>query len=133
MRLRYGLFLAFTVACGSGGSSYSTSPPPPPPPGPPPPPTGTVAVSITNYTFSPDTTRISAGQSVRWSNDDAVAHTVTSDMGATLNSGNLSGTGTDGYGNMTAGANYTQSFFSKGNYPYHCSNHPNMKGVVVVS
>jgi len=135
MRLCYGLLLVFLVACG-GGSSYSTSAPPPPPPGPtppPPPPSGTVALAITNYTFSPDTVTISAGQSVRWTNMDNVSHTVTSDTGSTLNSGGIGGTGTDSYGNATNGGNYTRAFFTKGTFLYHCSNHGTMKGVVIVN
>ena len=136
MRLRYGLCLAFTVACGSATSS-SNNPSPPPPPGPtppPPPPSGSVAVKITNYSFSPDTTSISVGQSVRWTNNDGVSHSVTSDTGTTLNSGAIAGTGTDSYGNPTGGGNYTKAFFTKGTLLYHCSIHPTtMQGVVIVN
>jgi plastocyanin len=127
MRLRYGLFIALTVGCGSS-TSYSSNPPPAPPP---PPPTNTAAVSIMNSSFGPDTTRIAMGYSVRWTNNDAISHSVTSDSANTFDSGALAGTGTDAYG-PTAGGSYTRAFSVQGTYPYHCMIHTYMKGVVIV-
>jgi len=47
---------------------------------------------------------------VTWTNNDAVAHTVTSDSGGELNSGVLQ-----------PGDSYTYTFNSAGNFYYHCS------------
>lgn len=136
MRLRYGLFLAFTVACGSS-TSYSSSPPPAPPPGPPPPPAPpppiTVAVSIAEYTYTPDTVTIKAGNAVKWTNMGTYGHSATAD-GGSFDSGTLGPPGVDQYGNATAGATYTKTFGTQGSFPYHCTVHPTvMMGVVIVT
>ena len=133
MRLRYGLFLAFTVACGSS-TSYSSSPPPAPPPGPPPPPPppGSTGVTISDYRFSPDSVMIRAGTNVMWTNQ-GVTHTVTADNG-TFDSGSLAGPMPDGYGGMTTGGTYSHTFSTPGTFTYHCSVHPTqMKAVLVVT
>jgi plastocyanin len=133
MRLRYGLFVAFTVACGSS-TSYSSNPPPAPPPAPPPPPpAGSMTVTITEYRFAPDTVTIKVGASVQWANQGTVTHSVTADSGA-FDSGSLSGSMPDGYGGMTSGQTYTRTFTTARSFPYHCSIHPTqMQGVVIVT
>lgn len=89
-------------------------------------------VAIAEYTFTPDTVTIAAGTAVRWANTGTLAHTVTSDSG-TFASAQLAAPGTNGYGGMTAGAVFQRSFASAGTFPYHCSNHPYMHGVVIVT
>jgi plastocyanin len=132
MHLRYGLFLAFTVGCGSS-TSYSSNPPPGPPPPPPPPPPGTTAVGISEYRFSPDSITIKAGTSVQWTNSGSVSHSVTADNNS-FDSGSLSGSMPDNYGGMTAGGSYTRAFPTAGRFPYHCMIHPTqMQGVVIVT
>jgi plastocyanin len=131
-RLCYGLLLGAVAACG-GGNSYGTNPPPPPPPGPPPPPApGTVAVTISDNQYTPDTISIAVGTPVRWTNEGGSSHSVTAD-GGTFNSGTMSGPGNDGYGNPTAGATYTRTFSTQGTFAYHCSVHPTMHGAVIVT
>ncbi|HEV2669651.1 MAG TPA: plastocyanin/azurin family copper-binding protein [Gemmatimonadales bacterium] len=92
-----------------------------------------MSVSIQNYAFAPNSITVPAGTSVRWTNIDSVSHSVTSDNGV-FTSSNLSGTGTDPYGQPTGGGQYTRTFFTAGTFPYHCSVHPTtMKGTVIVT
>lgn len=83
---------------------------------------GTVNVSIQNYAFNPSsiTVVIGVNNTVKWTNNDAVTHTVTGDDGSW------------GSGGLSTGATYTHSFDSPGVYNYHCSIHPYMMGTVVV-
>jgi YVTN family beta-propeller protein len=77
-------------------------------------------VSIAKFAFVPDTITISAGQSVTWTNNDPVAHTVTSDD-KIWDSGDLS-----------PNATFTQTFSQPGTYAYRCTIHPFIRGTVVV-
>ena len=96
-------------------------------------PAATGHVTIAEYSFTPDTVTVAAGEAVRWSNAGTLAHTVTSDSGA-FTSAQLAAPGTDPYGGMTAGAVYQRTFPTAGTFPYHCANHPTqMKGVVIVT
>ena len=79
--------------------------------------TGT-AVTISNFTFTPADVTVKAGESVTWTNNDSVAHTVT---GAAFDSGQ-----------MAPGATYTHKFDTAGSFDYKCSIHPNMTGKVTV-
>ena len=130
MRLCYSLLLASLAACGSS-TSYS-NPPPPPPPAPPPAP-NTVFVTVSEFQFTPDTVRITAGIPVRWTNTGTLSHSVVSDTAGQFNSGTLSSGGVDRNGMPYAGSTYDRTFTSAGTYPYYCSFHPQMKGVVIVS
>ena len=71
--------------------------------------------------YSPNEIRIEVGQSLTWTNDDEVAHTVTADEGA-FDSGFLD-----------PGASFTFTFDEAGTYTYFCKPHPWMKGAVVVA
>lgn len=64
---------------------------------------------------------VESGTTVRWTNEDEDAHTVTGDNGGP-NSGQIQENGT-----------YSYTFNTPGTYPYHCANHPEMEGVVVVT
>ncbi|HUP01516.1 MAG TPA: cupredoxin family copper-binding protein [Gemmatimonadota bacterium] len=77
-------------------------------------------VSIRDFIFGPAEIRIVAGETVRWVNDDGVAHTVTADEGS-FDSGLIQ-----------PGEGYSRRFEAPGRYPYHCVPHPFMKAVVVV-
>src|SRR5260370_42157081 len=77
-------------------------------------------VRMAAYAFQTPSVTISAGQAVRWTNDDAVEHSVTFD-GTEPGSPLLPPTGT-----------YVHRFDTPGTYPYHCTPHPFMKGVIVV-
>ena len=82
----------------------------------------TVNVSIVDFAFQPKTVNVILGDTVVWTNNGGVTHTVTSDGGSgPLNSGSLGSSGT-----------YQFTFTSEGTYDYHCSLHPSMTGTVVV-
>lgn len=78
------------------------------------------SVSIKNSAFSVGTLKISAGTTVKWTNNDAMNHTVTADDGS-FDSGNIA-----------PGASYTKTFSTKGTFAYHCSIHTGMKATVEV-
>jgi plastocyanin len=83
-----------------------------------PPPAG--AVSIANMSFSPASLTVYVGTTVTWTNNDAMAHTVTSD-GSSFDSGNIA-----------PGGKYSRTFSTAGSFPYHCTIHPTMTGTVTV-
>jgi nitrite reductase (NO-forming) len=64
---------------------------------------------------------VAAGQSVEWTNTGAQPHTVTSTSGAFDT------------GMVDPGSTAPLAFDTAGLYPYMCTPHPWMKGVVVVS
>ena len=72
----------------------------------------TVDVSIASFAFTPDTLNITTGTTVRWTNQDAVAHTSTSD-GGVWDSGSLS-----------TGQSFSFTFNTPGDFTYHCTFHP---------
>ena len=77
-------------------------------------------VSINQFAFSPASLTVNAGTVVKWTNNDPVSHTVTSEDG-TFDSGI-----------MNQGAIYSHTFNAKGSFPYHCHLHPSMTATVVV-
>ena len=79
-----------------------------------------VEARIAEMQFRPDVIEIVAGTTVEWRNDDQLAHTVTADDDS-FDSG-LLGTG----------GRWRRTFDTPGIYPFHCTPHPFMKGVVVV-
>ena len=83
-------------------------------------PSGGNSVSIANFAFSPTSITVKIGATITWTNNDSVAHTVTSDRGV-FDSGNLA-----------AGKSYTYTFSKAGTFPYHCAVHPSMKASVIV-
>ena len=93
-----------------------TSPKPTSPPG-----TGTVAASIVDFVFAPANLTVPQGSTVRWTNADSAAHTVTEDGGA--------------FGSPTLGDGDTfrHTFTTPGTFAYHCAIHPSMTGTVTVS
>ncbi len=82
---------------------------------------GGTEVSIANFAFSPDTLTVKPGTTVKWTNNDTTAHTVTADD-KSFDSGNLD-----------PGKSFSFTFKQAGTFSYHCSIHPNMKAKVVVT
>ena len=81
----------------------------------------TLNAGIKNMTFTPRTIEITAGTTVIWrNNEDQLPHTVTADD-ASFDSGILG-----------PGATWSHTFETPGEYPFHCTPHPFMKGMVVV-
>ena len=76
-------------------------------------------VTIRDFSFSPATIEVKAGETVTWRNDGQVDHTAT---GKSFDTGVLS-KGTTG----------SFTFQQAGTFSYICSIHPNMKGTVRVT
>lgn len=83
--------------------------------------TGSNDVSIENMMFSPGTITVTANTTIKWTNNDGMTHTVTSNTGI-FDSGNIS-----------AGGTYSHTFATAGTYPYHCTIHPAMIATVNVN
>lgn len=77
-------------------------------------------VEMRGIAFSEAETRIRPGESVEWINAEPAGHTVTGDDGSW------------GSEVLREGGRYVRRFDAPGRYPYHCSPHPGMTGVVVV-
>jgi len=75
-------------------------------------------IDIKNFVFMPSTSTIKAGDSVTWTNQDTVAHSINAED---FNSSELA-----------TGQTYTYTFKKKGTYEYICGLHPNMKGKIIV-
>ena len=79
-------------------------------------------VFIQNSDFSPSIITVAENTTITWTNKDGMAHTVTSDSGNELNSGNI-----------PANSTWSHTFAAAGTYPYHCTIHPAMKATVKVN
>lgn len=77
-------------------------------------------VSITNFSFAPQSLTIQPGDTVRWSNDDSAPHTATATNGA-FDSGFLA-----------VGSTFSHAFADAGTYAYVCLFHSNMTAVINV-
>jgi len=78
-------------------------------------------VNMTGNTYVPGTLTVTQGDSVTWTNSDAVTHTVTDTSGA-FNSGNI-----------LAGGSWGKRFTVIGQYGYKCNFHPAMVGTLIVT
>jgi plastocyanin len=81
----------------------------------------THAVAIQGMAFDPDPVKGAAGDTVTWTNQDAMTHTVTADDGS-FDSGPLN-----------QGDTFSHAFGAAGSFGYHCEIHPFMTGTVVVA
>jgi amicyanin len=79
------------------------------------------SVTIRNFAFSPQVVAVKAGTTVRWTNSDSEAHTVTSNTAAFASPV------------LQPGASYSFTFTKPGTYSYYCTIHPFMTAKVVVS
>ena len=75
---------------------------------------------IAKFSFGPPSLTITAGDTVRWTNLDAVLHSVTSVNGA-FDSGEFG-----------EGEAFSFTFTTPGTYDYLCTPHPQMTGRIVV-
>ena len=82
--------------------------------------TAAASVAISNFAFSPADLTVKVGDSVTWTNNDSVAHTITSDAGD-FDSGSIA-----------QGATYTHKFDKAGTVSYHCAVHPSMTAKITV-
>jgi plastocyanin len=77
-------------------------------------------VLIVDFAFQPAAITIHVGEKVEWENTGAFNHTTTSDT-LVWDSGQLA-----------PNEKFSLTFTSVGDYHYHCSNHPDMKGIIHV-
>ena len=80
----------------------------------------TKSVTVMDFAFTPKSVTIARGSSIKWTNQGPSTHTTTS------NSGLWDKT-------LPPGQSFTRRFTSVGRFPYHCSIHPFMKGVITVT
>jgi plastocyanin len=104
------LTIAIAIAGCSDDNNNSTNPPPPP---------GN-SVSISGFAFSPSSLTVSVGDTVTWTNHDAVSHTSTSN------------TGVWDSGLIGQNDSFMRVFSTAGAFPYHCTPHPQMTGTITV-
>ncbi len=84
---------------------------------------GSTIVVIRDFTFSPATVRVRPGTKVTWVNCGAQgeeSHTSTADGGAWDSP------------LLAPGATFTHEYAAAGSFPYHCTPHPGMRGIVTV-
>ncbi|MCB8882696.1 cupredoxin family copper-binding protein [Acidisoma cellulosilytica] len=81
----------------------------------------TLAVTVDDYSFAPDSITIHPGDTVSWQNNDSVPHTATALDGKSFDSGTLD-----------PGARWSFTFKMPGHYPYRCAIHPDMRGTIIV-
>lgn len=80
----------------------------------------TTEVIMQNYRFLPQDISVPSGDTVTWTNDDRVAHTVVADNGE-FDSGELQ-----------PGETFNYTFEETGVFNYSCTIHPGMIGSVTV-
>jgi plastocyanin len=81
----------------------------------------TKQVAIRNLAYQSPTVTVAPGDSVTWTNHDAVNHTVTGENDLTLRSTT-----------MEPNETYDHTFLTAGTFTYRCDFHPSMQGTVVV-
>lgn len=100
------------AACGGGSPPVAAQPPKT---------AGGVSVSVQDNLFKPGNVKVKAGQTVTFTNDGAVAHTVTGIGGATFDSGTLA-----------PGKTFSFIAEGKGRISYVCTIHAGMRGTIEV-
>ncbi len=126
MRIATILSVAACLAfAGCGGDddedAASNSPPPTVPAATTPPTDAAVAIDMKDIKYVPAKASAKVGQTVRWTNSDPVAHTVTATSGSDIDSGTINANDT-----------YEAKFTRAGTVAYFCEIHPNQKGTVTV-
>lgn len=119
VRLLAGLAFVLALAACGGSSNKSAAPATAPV-------TAGNAVTIRTFAFQPKPANVKVGETVTWTNDDQILHTVTS--GERGKPDGLFDQKLDGVG---AKAMFT--FRTAGTFAYHCKIHPGMDATVVVS
>jgi plastocyanin len=80
----------------------------------------TLKVEVQDFLFQPGRIEVAAGTTVVWTNSGQVAHTVTAEDGSFES------------GAIEPGRSRGLTFARTGSFPFHCTPHPFMRGVVVV-
>jgi plastocyanin len=116
------LFVPLVAACGSSAPSHAQG----------------ASVEIDTFMFGPKKLSVAVGDTVTWTNHDAITHTVTSgtrdydphDSGKVVATHK---TGTFDKQLDGKGATATATFNQAGTYHYFCDRHPGMEADVDVS
>jgi plastocyanin len=77
-------------------------------------------VRITEFRFAPAELTVGIGDTVVWTNDDALLHTASADSGAWSSP------------EMRRGEAFRYVALRAGRFPYHCAAHPVMRATLVV-
>lgn len=77
---------------------------------------------IIGFAFYPNTIIVPAGTTVTWTNQDSEEHTVTNDAHTT---GSFDE-------DLVFRNSFSYTFTERGIYNYHCHNHDEMRGTVIV-
>ena len=83
-------------------------------------PAGATRAEIRTMTFGPKRIEITAGTTIVWTNTDPLVHTISADDRSWDS------------GAIEPGKTWSHTFTQPGEYSFHCTPHPFMKGVVVV-
>lgn len=110
--------VAFATIVGCSSSAPTATTPSPTPAPAPSGSGGAQAVTIANFAFSPADLSIKVGDTITWTNNDTVPHTVTFADFASQQ--------------LAPGATYSHKFDAAGSFDYHCSIHPSMTAKVTV-
>jgi plastocyanin len=81
---------------------------------------GSVQVGIESYGYVPEPIMIPAGGTVVWTNRDIVLHSATASDGSFES------------GLLQQGKGFAHTFSQPGEYPYYCTRHGGMAGLVIV-
>ncbi len=80
--------------------------------------------------FSPAALSISVGDTVRWTNDGNIAHTVTSGTGGSF-PGDPDGLWDSGF--LDLGQSYSRTFDTPGTFTVFCTLHPVLMGTATIT
>ncbi len=82
---------------------------------------GAVAVAIKGFAFNPQTVQAKVGETITWTNQDSIAHTVTLDDKSVDS------------GIVAPSATFSHAFTQAGTFTYHCEIHKQITGTITVS
>jgi plastocyanin len=83
--------------------------------------TAAPAVHISNFTFGPALLKVRVGQTITWTNDDDIPHTVTANDKSFKSKV------------LDTGERFSFTFTKPGLVSYFCSLHPHMTGKIMVT
>ena len=90
------------------------------------------SVTISGVAYHPASLVVHPGDTVTWTNNDQIGHSVTADDGSFDSAQALCGPGI-ALGCIQPGQSYSHTFVSSGTFIYHCRVHSSMHGSVVVA
>jgi len=80
----------------------------------------TIEIKIDNFVFNPQQVTVKAGDTVTWTNNDDIPHTVTSKTGVFRSKA------------LDTDDKFSFTFATPGTFAYFCALHPHMTGSIVV-